>query len=121
MGAYIKTVDTLRIAKYHGFPLELNYKKHASNPYLMGNFVEERSFMGKHGIFIYKIPPLENFLVEDIHGKLVYWGRCQIIEIKHDYEKLHTAGKFRITYINTPEEMKNDWRIIGIDPEESLF
>lgn len=52
------------------------------------------------------MPPVRNFLVENIDGKWLYWGLIHIIEVKHDYINKTTSGKFKIIYINKPEEME---------------
>lgn len=51
----------------------------------------------------------------------VYWGLVHIIEIKHDYLNETTSGKFKIIYINTPEEMKQAHDLIDRNPETNYF
>ncbi|MCI8277617.1 MAG: hypothetical protein HFJ46_06905, partial [Clostridia bacterium] len=69
-------------------------------------------FKDKPNIRIYHRPPVRNFLVENIDGKWLYWGLIHILEIHHDYIKNTTSGKYKIIYINTPEEMKHAHNII---------
>lgn len=37
---------------------------------------------------------------------------CHILETTCDYEKSTTSGKFKIIYINTPEEMKTTFNVV---------
>jgi len=64
---------------------------------------------------------VRNFLVEDIDGKWLYWGLCHILEIKHDYVNRTTSGKFKITYINTPDEMKTAFNLIDRVEKNNYF
>ena len=36
----------------------------------------------------------------------MYWGQIHMLEIKHNYINKTTSGKFKIIYINKPEEME---------------
>ena len=113
MGSYIETNDTLQITREQGFPKELDYKKHLLNNYTAKDFEDVIfEFKDKANIRIYHRPPVRNFLVENINGKWLYWGLVHIIEIHHDYIKNTTSGKYKIIYINTPEEMKTAHNII---------
>ena len=47
-----------------------------------------------------------NLFVKEAGGKWLYWGLIHIIEVKHDYINKTTSGKFKIIYINKPEEME---------------
>jgi hypothetical protein len=107
VGSFIELNDTLRISNEQGFPLELDIKKHFGNPYSAEMFKDKIfRFKNKNDIRVYQLPPIRNFLVQDIGGKWLYWGLCHIVEITHDYTNKTTSGKFKIIYINTPEEMK---------------
>ena len=107
MGSYIEMNDTLQITKEQGFPEELDYNKHKITPYSAEQFKDKIfEFKNKPNIRIYQIPPVRNFLVENIDGKWLYWGLVHIIETKHDYINKTTSGKFKIIYINKPEEME---------------
>jgi len=113
MGSYIEINDTLQITKEQGFPKKLDYEKHKLAPYKAEDFKDEIfEFRDKPNIRIYHRPPVRNFLVENIDGKWLYWGLVHIIEIHHDYIKNSTSGKYKIIYINTPEEMKYAHNII---------
>jgi hypothetical protein len=65
--------------------------------------------------------PVRNFLVQNINGKWLYWGLINIIEVIYDYEKKITAGKFKITYIYTPEEMKQAHKLIDQRKKTDYF
>lgn len=107
MGSYIETNDTLQITRDQGFPKELDYERHKINPYLAEDFKDKIfELKDKPNIRVYHRPPVRNFLVENINGKWLYWGLIHMLEIKHDYINNTTSGKYKIIYINTPEEMK---------------
>lgn len=107
MGSFIEINDTLRITKNQGFPVALDIDKHLEKPYTTEMFAERIfEFNNKNQIRFYQIPPVRNFLVEDIGGKWLYWGLVHILEIHHDYQAKTTSGKFKIVHINTPVEMK---------------
>lgn len=122
MGSLIEINDTLQISKEQGFPQELDYATHLKKAFSAKDF-EGRvfEFKNKSNIRIYKAPPVRNFLVENINGKWLYWGLVHIIEITLDYEKKMTSGKFKIIYINTPEEMKAAHQLIDRNPETNYF
>lgn len=123
MGSFIEINDTLRISKEQGFPAELDIVKHLEKPYgldSIGGKVFE--FTAKPKIRVYKIPPVRNFLAEDLNGKWLYWGLCYILEVHHDYEKQETAGKYKIMRLNTPEEMKEMFKLTHFtNPEQNYF
>lgn len=123
MGSFIEINDTLRITKEQGFPAELDLETHIQNPYSIDD-VKDRvfTFTSKPKIRVYKVPPVRNFLVEDVNGKWVYWGLCFILEVNHDYEKEETSGKFKIVRLNTPEEMKEMFKLTHFtNPEEQNY
>ncbi|HVO86240.1 MAG TPA: hypothetical protein VMT23_00715 [Candidatus Binatia bacterium] len=123
MGSFIEINDTLRITKEQGFPAELDIEKHLQKPFKLADFEDKVfQFKSKPSIRVYKQPPVRNFLVEDIGGKWLYWGRCYILEITHDYVKNETSGKYKIIALNSPEEMKQSFELIDFDrPELNYF
>jgi hypothetical protein len=122
MGSFIEINDTLRITKQQGFPAELEIEKHLKTPYVLEDFRDKvYEFRAKPSIRIYKIPPVRNFLVEELDGKWLYWGRCLILELQLDYQKQETSGKFKIIALNTPEEMKQSFQLIDSRPELNFF
>jgi hypothetical protein len=98
--------DTLQITIEQGFPKKLNFAKHKIKPLKAENFTNKIFKFKKDGIRMYQQPPVRNFLVQNIKGKWLYWGLVRIIETFHDNLRQTTSGKFKITYIYTPEEMK---------------
>lgn len=118
MGSFIEINDTLRITKEQGFPAELDYEKHQITPFTADMFEGKVfSFHDKPNIRLYKVPPVRNFLVQDIGGKWLYWGLVHIIEVTHDNIKQTTSGKFTILSLYTPEEMRTAQKIIDLDLE----
>lgn len=122
MGSIIELNDTLQITKEQGFPQELEIDTHLKSPYTADLFTNTIfSFSNKSEIRVYKAPPVRNFLVENKNGKWIYWGLVHIIEITHDYINRTTSGKYKIIYINTPEEMKKAHELIDRNPKTSYF
>ncbi len=122
MGTYIETNDTLQITREQGFPKELQYDRHLIKPFTADDFKDVIfEFKDKPNIRIYHRPPVRDFLVENINGKWLYWGLIHIIEIKHDYIKGTTSGKYKIIYINTPEEMEQAHKLIDRNKDTNFF
>ena len=118
MGSFIVNNDTLQITKAQGFPAELDYAAHLVKPFKAEDFKDKiYEFKDKPLIRVYQRPPVRNFLVENIDGKWLYWGLAHILEVHHDYVNEITSGKYKITYINTPEEMKTAHNIIDRNKE----
>lgn len=122
MGSYVELNDTLRISKEQGFPVELDLLRHLETPIEFAE-VEGRTFnfTDKEAIRVYQQPPVRNFLVEDVNGKWVYWGKCEIVTINHDYITKKTSGTFRIISLNNPEQMKQAFELIDRVPENNYF
>ena len=113
MGSFVEINDTLQITKEQGFPKELDWKQHLKAPYTAEQFKDRIfEFKNKPSIRNYQMPPVRNFLVENIDGKWLYWGLIHILEVKHDYIHKTTSGKFKIIYINKPEEMETAHNLI---------
>ncbi len=107
MWSFIEINDTLQISIEQGFPAELNYEKHKIKPFQTIDFSDKIfEFKNKPKIRIYKIPPVRNFLAQNIDGKRLYWWLIHITEITHDNINETTSGKFKIIHIYSPEEMK---------------
>lgn len=122
MGTQITLNDTLKITKEQGFPVELNIEKHLIKSFKVEDFEGKIfEFKNKENIRLYQAPPVRNFLVESVGEKWIYWGLVHILEITHDYKNKITSGKFKIIYINTPEEMKKAHELIDRNPNTSYF
>lgn len=118
MGSYVENNDTLQITKEQGFPKELDWKQHIVKPYVAEQFKDKVfEFKNKPNIRNYHMPPVRNFLVENVNGKWIYWGLVHVLEVNHDYINKTTSGKFKIIYINSPEEMKLAHSIIDRNSE----
>ena len=122
MGSFIETNDTLQITREQGFPKGLDLEKHLKNPIKTEDFSNKIfEFKNKDGIRVYHAVPVRNFLVENVGGKWIYWGLVHILESTHDLVNKTTSGKFKIIYINTPEEMKEVFRLTDQRPEFDYF
>lgn len=122
MGSFIELNDTLQLTNAQGFPGELNLERHLQTPFLAEDFKDKIfEFKNKPEIRVYKIPPVRNFLVENRDGKWIYWGLAHVIETTCDYVSKTTSGKFKIIYINSPEEMKKAHELIDRNPETNFF
>jgi hypothetical protein len=122
MGGIIEINDTLRISKAQGFPADLEIKKHLVKP-ISFDVVKDKifTFRNKSRIRVFKIPPVRNFLVEDINDKWLYWGLIHILNVHHDYENQSTSGNFRVIYLNSPEEMRQAYALIDRNANNDYF
>lgn len=122
MGSYIETNDTLQLTVEQGFPPELVLENHLETPYTAQQFEGTIfSFHNKPSIRLYHAPPVRNFLVENRNGKWIYWGLIHMLEVTHDMVKKTTSGKFKLIYINLPEEMKAAHALIDRNEATSYF
>jgi len=122
MGGFIEINDTLQISKEQGFPEELDYEQHKIKPFLASDFEGKTlEFKNKPKVRIYKLPPVRNFLVQNIDGKWLYWGLVHVLEVVHDNVKQTTSGKFKIIHIYSPEEMKFAHKLIDRNKETDFF
>lgn len=114
MGSFIEINDTLQLTDEQGFPKELNYEQHEAEPFLVEDFQDKIfEFKDKPAVRLYQLPPVRNFLVQNIDGKWLYWGLVHVIEVAHDNVNKTTSGKFRIIQFFSPEEMKHAYNIVG--------
>lgn len=104
MGSQIELNDTLQITTEQGFPEgALNLEKHKQQPVALDTVKETVfEFKNKPGPRIYQIPPTRCFLVHNINGKWLYWGKVMIIEQTINSETNSTSGKFKIIEIYNP-------------------
>ena len=122
MGSFIEINDTLRITKEQGFPQELDLETHLKTPYSFDEVKDKVfHFTAKPKIRVYKVPPVRNFLVEDVDGKWVYWGLCYILSVEHNYETEETSGTFKIIRLNTPDEMKEMFKLTHFTNKEQNY
>lgn len=122
MGSFIEINDTLQITKEQGFPEALDYEKHKAKNLKASDFAGAVfEFKDKPKIRIYQLPPVRNFLVQNINGQWLYWGLIHILELHHDNIKQTTSGKFKIIHIYTPNEMKQAHDLIDRNKETNSF
>jgi len=105
MGSLIELNDTLQITAEQGFPKEiLDLEQHQKNPVLLKD-VENKvfEFKDKSGARIYH-PDVRVFLVHNINGKWLYWGKAEMLEqtIYKKGKKRFTKGKYKIIQIYDP-------------------
>ena len=106
MGSYVELNDTLQITTEQGFPKELDLNKHRKHPFISSNFEGKIfEFHNKPGARVYHTPPTRCFLVHNINGKWLYWGKIFMIEqtIKGETKDTQTtSGKYKIIEIYDP-------------------
>jgi len=107
MGNFIEFNDTLQITTAQGFPEELlNIKKHKKDPITLAQ-VEKKvfSFCNKENARHFHTPPTRCFLVHNINGKWLYWGKIMVLEqtiTSSEEGKSYTSGKYKIIQIYKP-------------------
>ena len=122
MGSLIEINDTLQITEEQGFPKELDYEKHKTKPFTTADFEGQVfEFKDKSKIRIYKLPPVRNFLAQNINGKWLYWGLIHILEVSHNNIKQTTSGKFKIIHIYSPDEMQYAHKLIDRNKDTDLL
>ena len=108
MGSYIELNDTLQITSEQGFPeAVLNVEKH-KNSLITIKDVEGKifEFRNKQGARLFHISPNRCFLVHNIAGKWLYWGKIIMLEQTISGESKNnqtTSGKYKIIEIYPPE------------------
>ena len=108
MGSYIELNDTLQITTEQGFPEELlNLERQKNNPVRLEDVRDKIfEFHDKPQARIYHLAPTRCFLVHNIKGKWLYWGKIIMLEqtIKGDTKETQTtSGKYRIIEIYDQE------------------
>ena len=108
MGSFIELNDTLQITTAQGFPADvLDIKKHQKNPITLDEVKNKIfEFTNKPKARLYHPAPGRCFLVHNIDGKWLYWGKITMLEqtIKGDSaDNQMTSGKFKIIQIYDPE------------------
>jgi|SRR3989338_8265380 len=111
MGSLIEFNDTLQITKKQGFPERiLNLDKHKKKSIKLKDVKDKIfEFHDKPGARIYHLPPTRCFLVHNVKGKWLYWGKIVILEqtIKQGSKgNQTTSGKYRIIKIYDPNYQK---------------
>jgi len=104
MGSFIELNDTLQITTEQGFPADiLDFKKHKANPITLDEVKDKIfSFYNKSGSRLYHLPPNRCFLVQNIEGKWLYWGKILMLEQTINGEAQTTSGKYKIIALYDP-------------------
>ncbi len=108
MGSFIELNDTLEITEEQGFPsTELNLDLHNKKQLNATSFKNKVfELHNKLGARLYHPAPNRCFLVQNINGKWLYWGKIIVIEqtiTSENKESQKTSGKFKIIEIYDPE------------------
>ena len=82
MGSSIEINDTLQITLGQGFPGDvLNRDSHVQNPVTAEELKDKVfEFHGKPGARIFQLAPVRVYLVHNIGGKWLFWGKIEVIE-----------------------------------------
>lgn len=80
MGSYLEVNDTLQLTKEQGFPTAiLDYEKHLQKPILLSDVSDTLfEFRDKPNARIFHLDPVRVYLVHNIDGKWLFWGRVLI-------------------------------------------
>lgn len=113
MGSGIEVNDTLQLTVEQGFPKDvLDLQKHISDPIKLESISDQVfHFSRKDGARVFHLDPVRVFLVENIDGKWLFWGKAciqsQTIEKDpDDSNKWVTSGSYKIVDLYEPEYQK---------------
>lgn len=97
MGSLIEINDTLQINEEQGFPADiLNIEKHLEHPIQLEDVNGKVfSFGKKDRVRIYQIDPVRVYLVQNINGKWLFWGRVYI-QSQSINKKLDANGQWQV-------------------------
>ena len=112
MGSSIEINDTLLLTTAQGFPALLSLDKHLVKPATIADIGDTLfSFTGKAGARLFHLAPVRVFLVQNIAGKWLFWGKAAVIsqtialtaspdeQAPYEWE---TSGTFRVTEVYEP-------------------
>lgn len=110
MGSYIELNDTLQITTQQGFPDDLLSLARQQQGKINVDAIKGKvfAFKNKPGARLYHTSPTRCFLVHNINGKWLYWGKILVIEqtIAQTKKGPVTSGKYQITQVYDPEYQK---------------
>jgi len=95
MGSALELNDTLLLGESQGFPVDVfDLARHRISPVTLAD-VEDRlfSFSGKDGARIYHLDPVRVFLVQNLGGKWLFWGKA-LIQSQTMEKKLNSDGSW---------------------------
>jgi len=132
MGSFLELNDTLQINSQQGFPTDvLELAKHQQKPVLLDEVNDKIfAFNGKEGIRIFHLEPVRVFLVQNIEGKWLFWGKAfiqsqaisKLLDAQGNWDsgKWVTSGTFKIIDIYEPEYQRQ-FTIRESPPGKSFF
>lgn len=121
MGSLIEFNDTLEITTEQGFPKELDLEAHLREPLMAEDFNGRVfEFHYKPKMRLYHPAPTRVFLVHNIGGKWLHWGKAHIIEQTIYAETQTTSGKYRIAHIYDPASMRVK-NLIDVDEKKRYW
>lgn len=114
MGSEIEINDTLQLTESEGFPKDvLDLNQHSQNPVSLSS-VSDRVFHFKNrpGARLFHLDPIRVFLVENIDGKWLFWGKVVIQsqtigKDPEDKNKWVTSGSYKFVDIYEPDYQKS--------------
>lgn len=106
MGSMIEFNDTLQLTTEQGFPRELDFKRHLRAPFQAADFKGRAFPFRKPNIRLYHPSPTRVFLVHNLGGKWLHWGKAHVVEQTIHAEAKETSGTFTIALIYTLEQMR---------------
>ena len=113
MGSEIEFNDTLQITEEEGFPKEiLDLDKHIKDPVQLSSIANTVFSFKKDGARVFHLDPVRVFLVENINGKWLFWGKVvmqsqSIAKDKEDNSKWTTTGTFKFVDLYDPAYQKS--------------
>ncbi len=104
----IEINDTLQITTEQGFPADIfDLAKHRQQPVTLEQVQDQVfAFHDKPNARVFHTPPTRCFLVHNIDGKWLYWGKVLIVEQTIDGVKQTTSGKYKVIAVYDPDYQK---------------
>lgn len=113
MGSGIEVNDTLQLTVEQGFPKDvLDLEKHILNPINFESIANRVfHFKNKDGARVFHLDPVRVFLVENINGKWLFWGKACIQSQAIEKDPGNdggwvTSGSYKIVDLYEPEYQK---------------
>lgn len=115
MGSRIELNDTLQITRKQGFPADvLNLARHQADPIPLSAVADRLfQFTGKAGARYFQSDPVRVYLVHNIDGKWLFWGKVfiqsqtieKLLNANNSWTEGEwiTSGTFRIVDIYQPD------------------
>lgn len=93
MGSNVEVNDTLQLTNDQGFPAAiLNLTGHIQKPVTLSDVADKTfQFANKPGARLFHLDPVRVFLVHNIDGKWLIWGKV-LIQSQTVHKELNTAG-----------------------------